>query len=299
MKYFLLVGFLLGFTNCKTAPTQGAGQKLKIVPHVDVHGHRGARWLYPENTIPAFEYALSVGVDYIEMDLGVSKDNILVVYHDQFLNPDICLDSKGEKIKSKIALNSLRLKEIKTYDCGTLVNPRFTQQTPVPGTKIPTLQEFFDWIKNSKNPHSQKVKFNIEMKSEEALPKLSPKPAQFAKLLISILKKNNMIERTVIQSFDHRTLVEARKLYKNAVISALIEDRPKVPLVDIAVKLKANFVSPNHEWLTSDDVFLLHTADVSVAPWTANTKEDWKKLISMGVDAIITDNPKALIEYLK
>ena len=281
--------------SCHTVNKHGP----QISRHIDVHGHRGARWVYPENTIPAFEYALQNHVDYIELDLGVTKDGVLIIVHDQTINPEICLDAQGKKPKSGITIHSLTLKQIKQYDCGSIINPRFPTQTVVPGTKIPTLQEFFDWINKSQHPHAKLVKFNIEIKSEESQPKLSPKPEVFTKKLITLLEKNKMLDRTIIQSFDFRTLKAARRIKPGVKISALIEDRPTQKIQDIALQLKANYISPNYEWLTKEDIVQLHMIDTLVAPWTVNQKQDWKRLIDMGADAIITDNPKELVDYIK
>src|SRR5437660_12125855 len=95
-----------------------------------VHGHRGARAMRPENTIPAFEYAIGAGVDVLELDMAVTKDDVLVVSHDPLLNPEIC---KGPA--ASVPIRKLTLKELRQCDCGTLRNPKFPKQTPLPGTR--------------------------------------------------------------------------------------------------------------------------------------------------------------------
>jgi len=292
MKLKTLVG-LMGITLMSCSTTQSTAEKK----NPEVHGHRGARWVRPENTLPAFQYALDQGVEVLELDLGVTQDNKLVVYHDQLLNPVFCKYKDGKDIIGDIPIHSLTLKQVKKIDCGSKVNPKFPEQQLVPGTEIPTLDEFFELI--TKHPNGMSVHFNIETKSEEAFPKYQPEPKKFAKLLLDSLRKHHVLDRTIIQSFDFRTLIEARLMEPTCVISALIEYRPKEALTEIAKRLKADIVSPDHEWLTADDVKALHAMKVQVAPWTANTEGDWKKLIGFGVDGIITDNPKALIEYLK
>ncbi len=309
----------LGCATSKLAPEK------PILGKIEVQGHRGARGLRPENTLPAFEYALEAGVDVLEMDLGVTKDGRLVIYHDQTINTTICSGLKpppvpkapkpAKKTSKKAApaepspaptpavvevpLHSLALAEIKKLDCGGLKNPRFEDQQPIAGTRVPTLDEFFEWIKKHKNPAAKTVRFNIEMKSEEAKPALSPKPAQFARLLVEALNRHKMLGRTVIQSFDHRTLVEARKLAPQATLAALVEDRPAERLVVIGARIGAKIVSPNHEWLTEQDVRELHAGGLMVIPWTANTEKEFKKLVKFGVDGIITDYPDRLIAFLK
>ena len=286
----VLVAAMLG--ACATGGHSSTLERGRIA----IHGHRGSRGTAPENTLPAFEEALRAGADVLEMDLGVTRDGVLVVYHDQEVNPVICRAPRGRT--HALPLQRLTLRELKRYDCGSLKNPRFPNQVAVPGTHVPTLGEFFRWVKASSLPAAATVKFNIEMKSEEARPELAPPPAEFARLLVGELRRQGMLERTIIQSFDFRTLREARRLASEAVLSALVEDRPKQSLVELARSAGgAQVVSPNHEWLTREDVAAAHAAGLQVAPWTANTPAEWDRLTGFGVDAIITDYPRAAIEW--
>ncbi len=269
-------------------------------PKIEVHGHRGARWARPENTLPAFQYALESGVDVLELDMFVTKDNQVVVTHDPFLNPDLCVDEKGGKIKPDIRVRSLTLKELKTYDCGRLKNPRFPSQQPVAYTSIPTLKEVFELVKTSKLSAAKTVRFNIETKSEESHPDWTPAPTEFVQRVLEIVKAYGWMDRVILQSFDYRTLKAAKDLEPDLVTSLLIETRPpKGQMVALAKQYKVQIVSPNHEWLTESDVQQLHGIGVKLAPWTANSKEDWSKLRAMKVDAVITDNPHDLIQFLR
>src|SRR5436190_4498373 len=103
---------------------------------IQVHGHRGARAMRPENTIPAFEYAIAQGVDVLELDMAVTKDDVLVVSHDPLINPVLC---SGPGTPAPI--RTFTLAELRKWDCGGKRNPLFSKQTPVPGTPIPTLDE--------------------------------------------------------------------------------------------------------------------------------------------------------------
>lgn len=264
--------------------------------NLEVQGHRGARWVRPENTIAAFKYALEAKVDTLELDTLVTKDNHVVVVHDPILNKEICLDSEGKPISEGIKVRDLTLSELKKFDCGTIINPRFKEQTPAPKATIPTLDEFFDFV--LKQPHGKKVKFNIEAKSEEEHPEYAPTPNEFAKLLLSIVKKHGVQDRTTLQSFDHRVLKAIRHLDKKITLSALLEHRPKESLVSIAKSLDANIISPDYQWLTKKDIEDLHKAGIRCIPWTINEPADWNRFIGFGVDGIITDNPKALLALL-
>lgn len=277
---------------CLAAP-----QERPPLRRFEVEGHRGARWVRPENTLAAFRYALEAGVDTLEMDLHATLDDVLVVTHDPFLNPDTCLDPDGKKIKKALRVRELPLRFLKRYDCGSLINPRFKDQVPKPKARIPTFEELLTWLDASKNPRAREVQLNVETKSEEAHPDYAPEPEAFVKLILAAVKRHRLGRRFILQSFDYRTLAIAKRLDPKIRTSALVEFRPKESLVELAKRTQADIVSSNHEWLTKEDVQELHKAGVQVLPWTANTQADWRRLAEFGVDGIITDNPKALLEF--
>src|SRR5271165_289895 len=252
-----------------------------------VHGHRGARAIYPENTIPAFEYAIQQGADVLEMDLAVTKDNVLVISHDPHLNPEICTGPHPG-----IAIHELTLAELKQYDCGALKNPHFPKQQPVPGTHVPTLDEVLSLSRLGT------FQFNIETKSFPDRPELTPPPQEFARLMLDRIRTHKVESRVIMQSFDFRTLHAMKKLAPEIRLAALYEGSPR-PFVDIAKEAGATIISPYYELVTPEQVKASHAAGLQVVPWTANTAQIWQMLIDAGVDAIISDDPAALIEYLK
>jgi glycerophosphoryl diester phosphodiesterase len=252
-----------------------------------VHGHRGARGMMPENTLPAFEYAIQAGVDVLELDVAVTKDDVLVVSHDPLLNPTICRDAPKET-----AIRSLTLAELKHYDCGSLKNPQFPRQTPVPGTRIPTLDDVLDLAPRGK------FEFNIETKSNPRHPEYTPSPEEFSKLLLATIRKHGLQNRVIVQSFDFRTLRAMKQLDASIRLSALYSGQPK-SFVEIAKEAEAGIVSPEVKLVTKEQVSEAHGAGLQVIPWTANTPEEWSRLIDDGVDAIISDYPADLISFLK
>ena len=252
-----------------------------------VHGHRGARAVYPENTLPAFEYAIKQGADVLEMDLAVTKDGVLVISHDPHINPEICTGPHPG-----IAIHQLTLAELKQYDCGALKNPRFPSQRPVPGTRIPTLDEVLNLAP------SGTFQFNIETKSFPDRPELTPTPEVFARLMLDRIRTHKVEPRVIMQSFDFRTLHAMKKLAPEIRLAALYEGSPR-PFVEIAKEAGATIISPFYELVTPEQVKASHAAGLEVVPWTANTPQAWQTLIGAGVDAIITDDPAALIGYLK
>lgn len=265
---------------------------------VAVHGHRGSRGTRPENTLAAFAEALRAGVDVLEFDLSVTKDDELVVSHDPHVSPELCLGPKGERLAAPVAIRSLTLKELKVYDCGSLPNPRFPRQRPAPGERIPTLDEVFEFVARSTLPAAARVEFNVETKLAPGFPELSPSPERFAALVAAAVAKRGLGSRVILQSFDHRSLRAMRAVSPEVRLSALTSDNA-LNYVLLAKDLGAEFVSPDRLWFTTADVVALHSAGVQVAPWTANDEAEWARLLAMGVDAVITDYPEDLLAYLR
>lgn len=254
---------------------------------IAVHGHRGARAVMPENTMPAFEYALGVGADVLELDMAVTKDNVVVISHDSSMSPAIC---KGPR--EHVPIRELTLAEVRLYDCGATANPLFPKQRSVPGTKMPTLDEVFGLASRGD------FEFNIETKILPSHPALTPSPEEFARLVLAVIRKHKLEKRVILQSFDFRTLHAMKSLAPEIRLSALYAGEPK-SFTAIAKEAGASIVSPIYQLATKEQVDTAHRAGLQVVPWTANTSADWEKLIQAKVDAIITDDPAALISYLK
>lgn len=261
---------------------------------LDIEGHRGARWVLPENTLPAFEYAIRAGVDTLELDMHVSKDDVIVISHDSFISPQICQARDGKPAPQGLAIRSLTLDQIKGFDCGSKQNPRFPSQEPRPGTSIPTLEEVFQLV----NKLGFKGRLNIETKGDNEHPDLTPDPDHFVDLFVKLVRKFKFTDKVLLQSFDYRTLKAGVKIEPKIKRVVLAETRPE-NIIALLQENQAYAFSPNYEWLKKSDVDEIHQKHFLVIPWTPNQPEEWKKLIAMGVDGIITDNPKPLIELLK
>jgi glycerophosphoryl diester phosphodiesterase len=221
------------------------------------------------------------------MDVAVTKDNVLVISHDPHINPEIC---KGPH--PGVAIHDLTLAELHEYDCGALKNPHFPKQQPVPGTRIPTLDQVISLS------NGNQVEFNIETKSFPDHPELTPPPEEFARMLLDVIRKHKLESRVIVQSFDFRTLHAVKRLAPNIRLSALWEGASR-PFVDIAREGEAGIISPLFKLVTPPQVKAAHAAKIQVVPWTADAPADWQMLIDAGVDAIITDDPAALIAYMK
>lgn len=282
-RYLLTQGLLLTLFAFSPILCQVA-----MRPKILVHGHRGARARRPENTIPAFQYAIEQGVDALEMDMAVTRDNVIVISHDPILEPPVCTGPSA-----KAVIHELKLAEVRQWDCGAVRNPRFTTQQTIPGTRIPTLDDVFQLAGRGA------FDYNIETKSFPDKPEYTPPPEEFARLVLAQVRKYKLEKRIILQSFDFRTLVAMRKLAPEIRLSALTESDPRDFTAIASEAGKAEIVSPEFHLVTPAKVEAAHRRGLQVVPWTANTPADWDVLIQAKVDAIITDDPAELIAYLK
>ena len=210
-----------------------------------------------------------------------------MVSHDPLLNPAIC---KGPRAPG--AIRTLTLAELRRWDCGSLRNPAFPKQTLLPGTSIPTLDEVFALAPRGR------FDFNIETKIFVDHPEYTPSPEKFARMVLDCVRRNSLESRVILQSFDFRTLHAMKALAPAIRLSALYENGSD-SFVDVARRAGATIVSPRKDLVTRAKVKAAHAAGLQVVAWTANTRQEWDALVGAGVDAIISDDPAALIAYLK
>jgi len=181
----------------------------------DLQGHRGARGLMPENTLQGFAAALSIGVTTLELDLAMTKDGVIVVSHDSFLNPDHTRGPDGQFLKSKgPAIRSLTLAELRRYDVGRLkpgtsYAASLSEQRAVDGATIPTLAEVFDLVRRAKADH---IRFNIETKITPESGAEVADPEAFATAVVRDVRGAGMAARVSVQSFDWRTLAAVKRM---------------------------------------------------------------------------------------
>jgi glycerophosphoryl diester phosphodiesterase len=161
----------------------------------DLQGHRGARGLLPENTLPAFQRALELGVTTLELDTAVTRDGVVVISHDRTLNPDHTRDAAGRFLEAEgPAIHSLTWAELQAYDVGRLkpgtdYARQFPEQQPVDGTRIPRLADLFELVKRSGD---ERVRFDIETKLDPSRPGETPEPGAFARAVVAEIRKAGM-----------------------------------------------------------------------------------------------------------
>ena len=261
---------------------------MMLAAKIEVHGHRGARAMMPENSLPAFEYAIGLGVDVLELDVAVTKDDVLVVSHDPEMSAVHCVGPQG----SPRLIREMTYAQVQLWDCGAKANPDFPKQKAIPGTRVPSLDAVFALATRGK------FQFNVETKIFPHRPSVTPEPERFAELLLAQIRKHHLEQRVIVQSFDFRTLRAMKRLAPEVRLSALLSFAPQ-DFVISAREAGATIVSPQYKLVTPEKVRAAHEAGLQVVPWTANAPADWEKLVAAGSDAIISDDPAALIEFLK
>jgi glycerophosphoryl diester phosphodiesterase len=293
----LFVLVLITIIGCKTI----GYQSVMIPKNFDWQGHRGARGLMPENTIPAFLRALELGVTTLEMDLAVSKDGALMVSHEPYMSSEICTDAKGNTIseddsKQNFALHHMTVAAIQTCDCGSLKHPRFPLQKKLKVYK-PTLPQVVDAIRaRCEATHSNMPQFNIEIKSKlEWDHILTPSVSDFAKLVVDKVNQLKINDLTTIQSFDPRALEAVKKLDKNLKMALLVENTNGIQVNLNELSFKPDIYSPNFKLVDLSTVQYCHQRQIRIIPWTVNDTTDMIPLIRLGVDGIITDYPNKIL----
>lgn len=271
---------------------------------IDWQGHRGARGLLPENTIPAFLKALEYPVKTLELDVAVSKDQQIIISHEPWMSEHICSKADGtpvtEEEAKSLKLYEMTYAEIKTYDCGLRGNSRFPQQQPMAAYK-PSLKEMVTAADARSRELQRPLPFyDIEIKSQpDYYGVFTPAPDQFVALLLEELKTLQLLDRVTLQSFDMQVLEEVNKQKPGIVTAQLIENMDSFAQNLQRLSFKPTIYSPYFEVITQQMVEEVHAQGMRLVPWTVNEITDMRRLIFLGVDGIITDYPNRIEEALK
>lgn len=311
----------LFFLFCGLALLSGCAQTK-----FDLQGHRGARGLAPENTLLAFDRALDLGVNTLELDVGVTRDGVVVIHHDRTLNPEITRDANGAFLTGRgPSVASLSFAELSRYDVGrikpdTAYAKTFSEQAAADGIRIPSLAALFDRVKAR---GANAVRFNIETKLSPLVPEETLAPEPFVSALIAEVRKAGLESRVTIQSFDWRTLRVAQAKAPEIATVYLSNQQGANETVQLGkpgaspwlggydiddfggslpklVKAAGGKVwSPNFRDLSEASVREAQALGLKVIPWTVNEGSDLDRMLDWRVDGIITDYPNRLAELLK
>lgn len=300
-----------------------------------LEAHRGGRDIRPENTLYSYAYAIELGATSIECDMQLTKDGQIVMSHNPILNSDITRDENGNYIENnKYDIRLMTVDELKKFDVGVM-DPNCGEYYDLHGktqftydAKIPTLEELMQLIQSYGDKN---IVLNIETKSypdpASAGYKNNADPKKFVEVFNNIVKKYDMEDRVVLQSFDWQTLIEMKKLNPNISTSALWQEQPswgrdseslrryekkKSPWlggldikdyqgnpVKAAHAIGADIISPYYTEISKQDVDEAHSLGMKVVPWTVNNEKDMNMLLDMGVDGIISDKPWLLKQVLE
>lgn len=282
----------------------------------DLQGHRGARGLLPENTLPSFQRALELGVTTLELDIAVTKDGVLVISHDPALNPDITRDATGRFLEKRgPVIHSLNWGELQAYDVGR-IKPgtdyarQFPDQQALDGMHIPRLADLFELVRRSGD---DKVRFAIETKLTPDNPQETPDPQAFAGAVVSEIRKAGFAARSQILSFDWRTLQVVQRI------------APEIETVYLSIQRRVDNIGARRtegsQWtagfqfrdhgsvpkmikaaggrvwsaffrdLDAQNVREAQTLGLKVLAWTVNDPVEMARVVGLGVDGLITDRP--------
>lgn len=302
----------------------------------DLQGHRGARGLAPENTLAGFAKALSIGVTTLEMDAAITRDGVVVLSHDPALSPAITRGPDGAWLKARgPRIRDLTYAELQRYDVGRL-NPdhpyakNHPEQVPADGARIPRLADLFDLVKSSGN---RTVQFDIETKVFPLAPDDTIAPADFARQLIAEVRRAGMAERTMIQSFDWRTLQavqkeapEMRTVYLSIrrpsldnICAGPAQGKVAAPPADCepsawtaGLQLREQGSLPKMVKAAGGNTWAPYFGDLdgaqrreakalglSVVPWTVNDPAAIARMLDMEVDGIISDRPDRVRDEMR
>ncbi len=318
-----LAGLSVVVAACGGSGTAGPASTAGADAGFDVQGHRGARGLKPESTLPAFETALDELVTTLELDLHLTADGELVVWHDPYVDPAKCRLAGGAPAGAadpddpatppdELRISALTRSELGAYRCDRNPDPSdFPVQDTVPTVlagnrfEIITLTELLDFIDlyvasgvkdQEQRDNASTIGFNIETKRVEDRPELigddfdGVNPGRFEQTLLDVLDERGLVNRVVVQSFDHRSLWAIRSQRSDVTLSALTASTTPPDFADLAAR-GASVWSPNFRTLDEEMVAAAHAAGLQVLPWTVNDVEEMRRLVTLGVDGLITDRP--------
>lgn len=267
----------------------------------DLQGHRGARGLVPENTLPAFRRALDLGVTTLEMDTVVSADEQVVVSHDPWMASAFCSHPSGAPVRpdeeADLLIYWMPYAEVARFDCGRRGHPAFPQQERQAAIK-PLLRDVIR-MAESHAAHLGRapVFYNVETKS---MPPgdgdLHPAPETFVELIWEVVEREGIAERFTLQSFDVRTLQAARRERLPIRLSLLVADTGQPPVESLREGIRSlGFVphvySPDFRLVDEAAIARAHADEMAVIPWTVNDEAAMRRLRDLGVDGLITDYP--------
>ena len=302
----------------------------------DLQGHRGARGLKPENTLPSFEAALDVGVTSVETDVHLSGDGVPVLIHDPWISARLFrpLVRAGElEPGRRLSIRTLSRDELRAYAADRNPDPaRFpTQDTEVPPLAAafaarrgahpfapPSLDDLLAFIKEYvgemgrvvgktelQQQRTRRVRLDLELKRVPFRPEVmgdsfdGTAAGLLEARVVEIIRAAGWVAQTSVRSFDHRSVRAVRQLEPGLSGAVLLPGTAPVSPGRVAADAGATVYCPQFEFLDETIVRRAHAEGVRVVPWTVNDPDDWARLLEWSVDGITTDYPDRLAEMLQ
>ena len=268
-----------------------------------VHAHCGGAALYPENTIEAMVNAVRIGVPVMELDLQVTKDSCVVVSHDAYLSAAKALTPEGKEIpagKDKdYRIYGMDYDSLRLYDVGSKPNPDYPGRVNTP-CRIPLLSDLIDNVENTAKATKDTVRYNIEIKSDPAKDGVfSPDYRTYADLCMQVMLSKDLGDRLLVQCFDPRTLNYLHERYPSVRLSYLVEDSvASFEEMMSRLDFTPQVFSPESRLLTKDMMRAARAKGMEIVPWTVDDRKEAERLKRLGVDAIITNRPDRVMEWL-
>lgn len=266
-------------------PARACPACLRDKPRPLVIAHQGGDGLWPGDTMYAFQRAVDMGVDMLEMDMHVTSDGVLVLMHDETV--DRTTDGSGR-------LEDMTLAEVKALDAGYRWTPDEGQTYPYrgKGITVATVEELFQAYPD--------MPMNIELKLVEKVP--------VAERFCELIRRYNMQDKVMVASFHQDAMDKFRGMCPEVTTSAT-QDEVINFFVRHVVGLGGTYTPPAQAVqvperqgpltvLTPRFVKDAQRRGMDVHAWTINDEADMQRMIDLNVDGIITDNPDRLVKLL-
>jgi glycerophosphoryl diester phosphodiesterase len=300
----------------------------------NLQGHRGARAVQPENTLPSFEAALDSGVSSIETDVHLTRDGVAVLCHDPLLCDPICtyLHPGSADASMPPLLSRLTLAELRGYRADGNPDPRrfphqssavtplaarFASERGMHPYGIPTVEDLLHFTaayagelgaragkSQLQRQRARKVQFDLELKRVPFHPESindrydGTMPGLMEERIVEAVRRANVVARTTVRSFDHRCIRLLRRMEPGLTGAVLIAESVPIAPAELVERADAQVYCPAYLFLDESIVRQVQAAGARVLPWTVNQPEHWQRLIDWGVDGITTDMPDRLACFL-
>ncbi|OWY19162.1 glycerophosphodiester phosphodiesterase [Sphingobacteriales bacterium UPWRP_1] len=296
-----IAGFLSAFTLMGQTPAA-----LQLPSGFTFQGHRGARGLLPENTLPAFLKSLELGIYTLELDVVISADKQVVVSHEPWFNPAICSLPDGNPVTTATAgshiIYQMPYDLVKQFDCGKRGHPGFARQQPQPAYK-PLLKEVIAAADAYAQTHNLPLPvYDIELKTENEAAGdgiYQPPPPEFVQLVYDVIQLLHAQNRVIVQSFDVRILKALKTAVPDLPLSYLIGNARSMEHNLKLLGFVPQYYSPNHRLVSRRMLRKAHAQGMKLVVWTVNDAATMRRLIRLGVNGIITDYPDMAAQILK